>query len=88
MNSKEQTFNIKKNSFYQKVDLENGNYFIEYFYSIGLDHDLIFDDFLYNNNLSVLNQSSKIQPKIISKYPQVNKKNINLDESTLIRVKP
>ena len=69
-----------------KVDLEHGNFFIEYFYSIGLDHETIFDDFLHNSSLKSINENPKLKPAIISKYPPVNKGNLDLDESLLIKV--
>jgi hypothetical protein len=70
----------------QKFDMEHGLFFIEHFYSIGLDMDLIFDDSLYSSSLQNLNESMRLKPMVISKYPPVKKTNLKMDESTLIKV--
>jgi hypothetical protein len=71
-----------------KLDLDQGNSFIEYFFSIGVSHDLIADDFLYTNELKAINESFKIKPVIISKFPStINKSdNLNIPSETIIKV--
>ncbi len=69
-----------------KIDLGHGNFFIEFFYSIGIDQDLIFDDFLYNSSLDTINENAKINPTIISKFPPVRKPNILIEENIIIKV--
>lgn len=70
----------------KKMDLENGNYFVDYFYCLGLDHDLIFSDFLYTNDIKTLNESIKIRPVVITKFPNVNKSIIKFDEESILKV--
>jgi hypothetical protein len=75
-----------KSSQSPKFDLEHGNFFIEQFYTIGIDSEIIFDEFLYNSTLESLNENSRLKSTVISKYPHVEKKNLKLDESVLIKV--
>jgi hypothetical protein len=70
----------------KRSTIENGNFFIEYFYSLGLNHELILDDLLYNTDIKILNEHRKINPSIISKYPDIEKPYIGLEEQTLIKV--
>lgn len=66
-----------------KKELDKGNNFIDYFVSIGINPNLIFDDFLYENNLSTLNSSNKYTPEILSKFPPFDKTTINIDENMI-----
>jgi hypothetical protein len=66
--------------------LENNSFFVDYFYTIGLRHDIIFENFLYNEDLTHLNRNKRIKPEIITKFPDINKKHIHLSEDTLIKV--
>lgn len=66
-----------------KKDLDRGNNFVDYFITIGLNEDVIFDDFLYNSDLKTLNNSPKIKPEIISKFPPIDKTIIGIDESVI-----
>ena len=68
-----------------KKDLDKGNNFVDYFIVIGIDKELIFSDYLYENDINKLNNSSRINPKILSKFPPIEKTMIGLDE-TIIKV--
>ena len=80
----------------KKMELDHGRYFIEYFYSIGVDHINLLDETLYSSILDEtdinkikenLNENEKIKPSIITKYPPVNKKNYSIDEELIIQVR-
>jgi hypothetical protein len=63
-----------------KKELDKGNNFIDYFVTIGLKEETLFDDYLYENDISILNQSVQINPEIISKFPPIEKTLIGVDE--------
>ena len=69
-----------------KKDLDKGINFVDYFLTVGLDYDLIFNDFLYENEISVLNESELTKPVLLSKFPPFEKTLVNIDDS-LISVK-
>ena len=69
-----------------KKELDKGNNFVDYFVIFGIKQDLIFDDFLYENDLRTLNTSPQINPEILTKFPPLDKTTINVDEN-IIRVK-
>lgn len=69
-----------------KKELDKGNNFVDYFTVIGIKQDLIFDDFLYQNDIDVINSSPLIVPEILSKFPPFDKTTINVDDN-MIRVK-
>ncbi len=64
-----------------------GKFFAEYFFLIGIDHDLIFDDFLYSNDLKKINENIQIKPKILSKIPKIEKSTLKIDDDIIIKVK-
>jgi hypothetical protein len=66
-----------------KKELDKGNNFADYFIVIGVKQDLIFDEFLYENTLDVINNSEKINPEILSKFPPFEKTTINVDENMI-----
>jgi hypothetical protein len=66
-----------------KKELDKGNNFVDFFVTIGMKEETIFDDFLYENDLSVLNESIQITPEIISKFPPIEKTIIGVDESII-----
>lgn len=68
-----------------KTELDKGNNLIDYFISIGLSEEVVFNNFLYENEVSVLNTSEIIKPEILSKFPPIEKKNVIVDEN-IIRV--
>jgi len=68
-----------------KNQLDRGTNFVEYFVSIGISNKLMYDPFLYENDLKTLNSSDKISPVIISKFPEFDKSSIKID-SSLIKV--
>jgi hypothetical protein len=79
----------------KKIDLDHGHFFVEYFYSIGLSHNILLDESLYsiilndsdsNIILEKLNHNLKIKPSLISKYPPINKKNLTIDDDLIIQV--
>ena len=69
-----------------KKELDKGNNFVDYFVTIGLKEEIIFDDYLYETDIAILNQSIQISPDIISKFPPIEKTIIGVDES-IIKVK-
>ncbi len=64
-------------------DIDKGNNLIDYFLTIGLDEDIIYSDWLYENNLETIKNSNKFIPTIINKFPPVDKSTINIDESII-----
>jgi len=69
-----------------KSELDKGNNLIDYFLTIGLGSDTIFNNFIYENDLNTLNNSEFIKPEILTKFPPIEKKNVIVDEN-IIRVK-
>jgi hypothetical protein len=68
-----------------KKELDKGINFVDYFVTIGLKEDSIFDDFLYDNDILILNNSDFVIPDILSKFPPIEKTVIGVDEN-IIRV--
>ena len=66
-----------------KNDLDNTNNFIDYFLVIGINHNNFFNDFMYENDCSVINNSGKIKPEIISMFPPVEKSTISIDDNII-----
>ncbi len=59
-----------------KKELDKGNNFVDFFVTIGVNRDLTFSDFLYENDLETLNKSERINPEILTKFPPFDKKTI------------
>ena len=74
------------NSFYNSSYINKGNSFVEQFYCIGLDSNLILQNYLYSTDINTLNENKSIRPEIITKFPNIEKKLIYLDDETLIKV--
>lgn len=74
---------MKKQDDSLKKELDKGNNFVDYFVTIGMKQDLIFSDFLYENDLNTINQSELINPEILSKFPPFDKTTINIDENMI-----
>jgi len=68
-----------------KTELDKGNSLIDYFLTIGINEDVIFNNFLYENDINTLNSSELIKPEILTKFPPIEKKNVIVDEN-IIRV--
>jgi hypothetical protein len=71
---------------YEKIlkgELDRGNNFVDYFTVIGLPSDLIFSDFLYENDLYKIHESGKLKPEILSKFPPFDKSTISIDENII-----
>ena len=68
-----------------KTELEKGNNLIDYFITIGINEEIIFNNFLYENDVATLNASELIKPEILTKFPPLEKKNVIVDEN-IIRV--
>ena len=66
-----------------KKELDKGNNFVDYFLVIGLNSELVFSDFLYENDLETINQSDSLNPEILSKFPPLDKTTINVDENMI-----
>ena len=73
-------------TFYNFNFINKGNSFIEQFYCIGLDSNLILQNYLYNTDINTLNENKSIRPEIINKFPIIKKKLIYIDDETLIKV--
>lgn len=65
-----------------KNELDRGNNLVDYFTVIGLPTELIFSDFLYENDLFKINESG-LKPKILSKFPPFDKSTISIDENII-----
>lgn len=77
----EKNMNDFSNSMKKLVkELDKGNNFIDYFCVMGLSNSVLFDDFLYENDLPTLNASNKIQPEILSKFPPFEKTTLSISE--------
>ena len=61
---------------------DDDNNYIDYFLEIGVKPELFKKKFLYELSINELN--SKLKPEIISKYPEINKKTIIIDNNELI----
>jgi len=68
-----------------KTELDKGNNLIDYFLTIGISEEIIFNNFLYENDLATLSSSDLIKPDILTKFPPIEKKNVIVDEN-IIRV--
>lgn len=66
-----------------KKELDKGNNFVDYFAVIGIKEDVIFSDFLYENDINTLNDSGKISPELLSKFPPFEKSTISIDENMI-----
>ncbi len=51
-------------------------HFVEYFITIGLDETSYLDRSLYQQDIMTLNLSHLIQPKLINKFPPIDKNGI------------
>jgi hypothetical protein len=83
------TYNLndsQSHPFYNYLNQNQGKFFVEYFYLIGMDPDLIFQDFLYSNDLKKINENIRIKPKIISKVPDFDKTVLNIEEEIILKV--
>ena len=82
-----QSDNIKKennkNTFELKQRINRAENLFEYFVIIGLDPKIASKNFLYELSSSDISQfhSDELKPKIISKYPPIEKTYINIDEN-------
>ena len=68
-----------KNIFQYK---EDDNNYIDYFFEIGVKPEIFNQKFLYETSINELN--IKLKPEIISKFPDINKKSIIIDNNELI----
>jgi len=68
-----------------KEDIDNGINFIDYFLIIGISPEIFFDDQIYEYSLDELKTKyeDKLKPKIISYFPQFEKKTIAFDDSII-----
>ena len=60
-----------------------GNNFVDYFVTIGLDSKIIFDDWLYENDLDSIISSDLFKPSFLTKFPPFDKNIINIDENLI-----
>ena len=73
-----------------KEELDKGNNFIDYFLVVGVEPNIFMNQWLYDTDLETLNTDykSKLEPKIISSFPQFEKHTISFDESILLHCFP
>ena len=71
---------IKSKTTIQNFD-EDNNY-IDYFFEIGINPEIFKQNFLYESSINEL--KSKLKPEIISKFPEINKKTIIVNNTELI----
>ena len=71
---------IKAKATIQNFD-EDNNY-IDYFFEIGVNPEIFKQNFLYESSINEL--KSKLKPEIISKFPEINKKTIIVNNTELI----
>ena len=79
-------FLLKKQNNYLNQNVNKPLTLEEYFILIGIEPKLSTKEFLYNNSLSELNEfflDDDFKPKILSKFPPINKQYINLDSSLI-----
>ena len=70
----------KEKKTFQFID-EDNNY-IDYFLEIGVKPEIFNQKFLYEESINDL--KIKLKPEIISKFPDINKKSIIIDNNELI----
>ena len=73
----------EKNIYEFKERMNKASNLIEYFAIIGLDPKISTKDFLYELSPSYISKlhSEELKPKLITKYPPINKPYINIDEN-------
>ena len=59
------------------------NTFCQYFYTFGIDSNIILNDYIYKLN-NYLIENEKIYPSLLNKFPPFNKTNSYIDEKILI----
>ena len=70
----------KEKNIFQYIDDDNN--YIDYFLEIGVKPEIFNQKFLYETSINELN--IKLKPEIISKFPDINKKSIIIDDNELI----
>ena len=84
---KEKIKNLDNDKEYKqfKEDLDKGTNFIDYFLIIGISPEIFFDDKIYECDLDELKikYKDKLEPKIISYFPQFEKTTIAFDDSII-----
>ena len=65
---------------------EDNNY-IDYFVEVGVHPDIFMEEFLYNSS-SLDDINKKLMPKIISKFPESNKKSIVINNNIIKQIFP
>ena len=85
-NKKVRRYSINKGRIELNTNLNKPQTLEEYFLVIGVDPKICLKDYLYNTTINDLNEyysKEDFKPKILSKFPPVNKQYINID-TTLI----
>lgn len=70
---------------YEKIKklMDKGKNLVDYFITIGISNDTIFNNELYTKEIEELNNSNLLQPTLINKFPPFKKSFINVDESII-----
>ena len=66
---------------------DEDNNFIDYFIEIGINPSTFKEDFLFNSN-SINEINDKLNPQIISKFPEANKKSIVINNQIIYHIFP
>ena len=88
--SSENSFSENDDYKHLKEELDKGNNFIDYFLVVGVEPNIFLNRWLYDSDLETLNKDykNKLEPKIISSFPQFEKHTISFDESILLHCFP
>ena len=85
-NNEKRTLSLKKLKSEIKQNLSKPQTLEEYFIVIGVDPKIATKEYLYNSSIEELNDyysNEDFKPKILSKFPPINKQYINIDNSLI-----
>ena len=70
--------------------LDKGHNFVDYFFTIGLDPEISLKPWLYEASINELNTTYKehLSPKIINKFPTLEKKLTGIDDNIINHIFP
>ena len=70
--------------------LDKGHNFVDYFFTIGLDPEIALKPWLYEASINELNTTYKehLSPKIINKFPTLEKKLTGIDDNIINHIFP
>ena len=86
MSKEKRRYSIKNAKIKLNQNINKPQTLEEYFLVIGVEPKLCTKDYLYNNSIEDLNKyyiKDEFKPKILSKFPPINKQYINIDSSLI-----